>query len=269
MDGQGYVLLSVIANFKRIKTLTQDAMTVDSLRYVCQQVKSVEFLSSFDGDDRLRRREGWRDFVLPVEERFETARNEGPVHNPESFSRSTPQEETVPLDPSFSYGQLRSPPLNVASNNGPFQPTSPQSYLSAAPEDQQIIGGPGLHHLDESSTDAASRSHVPAYSHVLPATIRSPPPHAATPLNNIINGHHRYGSRTDIEENVFPDEQIPHVNIRMQPHTLSGAAPSFPGIARLASQGPSSGPSENNSVPVDVTQTRLPGLRGGAGSPHQ
>ena len=92
---------------------------------------------------------------------------------------------------------------------------------------------------------------------------------ATAPLDNIVNGHHRQGSRADIEENVFPDEQIPNVNIRMQPHALSGAAPSFPGIARVSSGGSSSGRNDASNIPLEVSQARLPGLRGGAANPQQ
>jgi hypothetical protein len=269
MDGQGYVPLSVIANFKRIKTLTEDSMTMDSLRYVCQQVKSVEFLPGPDGDDRLRRREGWRDFVLPVEERFETARNEGPLHTPEGYNQPTPEEQAVTHDPSFTYGQLRSPPLNMVSGNGAFHANSPMSYIPSAPEDNQGIEGQVLHQFDDVSNNIAARGHVGAYPPAHSTAVRSPPPNATTPLNNLANGHHRQGSRADVEENVFPDEQIPNVNIRMRPHTLSAAAPSFPGTSRLASGVSSSGLSESNNLPVEVNQSRLAGLRGGAGSPQQ
>ncbi|KIW67537.1 hypothetical protein PV04_06781 [Phialophora macrospora] len=269
MDGQGYVPLSVIANFKRIKTLTEDNLTIDNLRYVCQQVKSVEFLPGTDGDDRLRRREGWRDFVLPMEERFETARNDGPLHNPESYNRLVQQDQAGLVDPSFGYGQLRSPPLVMATSNGTFQANSPMSFLPGGLEENQIGAGQPVSPFEEGLNGLVARAPVAAYSRTSASAVRSPPASSTTPLNNIVNGHHRQGSRVDIEDNVFPDDQIPNVNIRMQPHTLSGAAPSFPGIARVVSGGSSSGRNEASNVPVEISQSRLPGLRGGAASPQQ
>ncbi|KAJ9609880.1 hypothetical protein H2200_006209 [Cladophialophora chaetospira] len=268
MDGQGYVPLGVIANFKRIKTLTEDNLSIDNLRYVCQQVKSVEFLPGTDGDDRLRRREGWRDFVLPIEERFETARNDGPLHIAESYNRAQQQFQAGPHDPSFGFGHLRSPPLNGASINGTFQANSPMSYLSAAPEENQVVGGPAVRPFDNAPGEIAGRVPAAAYSRSSQMTARSPPDSTA-PLDNIVNGHHRQSSRADIEENVFPDDQIPNVNIRMQPQALSGAAPSFPGLSRVASGGSSSARNESNNMSIDASQARLPGLRGGAGSPGQ
>jgi hypothetical protein len=269
MDGQGYVPLSVIANFKRIKTLTEDNLTIDNLRYVCQQVKSVEFLPGADGDDRLRRREGWRDFVLPMEERFETARNDGPLHSPESYNRQAQLDQAGLLDPSFGYGQLRSPPLAMATSNGTFQANSPMSFLPGALEENQIGVGQPVSPFDEGLNALAARAPVAVYSRTSTSAVRSPPTNQTAPLNNIINGHHRQGSRADIEDNLFPDDQIPNVNIRMQPHILSGAAPSFPGIARVASGGSSSGHNEASNLPLDMSQSRLPGLRGGAASPQQ
>ena len=268
MDAQGYVPLSVIANFKRIKSLTEDNFSMENLRYVCQQVKSVEFLLSPDGDDRLRRREGWRDFVLPTEERFETARNDGPLHNPESYNRAAQQGQVGPIDASFNFGPLRSPPLNMASTNGNFHASSPMSYLARAPEENQVVGGPALRPLEDASNDSTARASAASYS-VPSHAAGSSPPNATAPLGKIVNGHQRQGSRADIEENVFPDDQIANVNIRMQPHALSGAAPSFPGIARVASSGSSGGRNEFIGASVEGNHARLPGLRGGASSPHQ
>lgn len=76
MDSQGFVLLSVIANFKRIKSLTED---MDLLRYVCRQLKNVEHRPSEDGSDRLRKRERWEQWILNMDMRDSSARNEGPA----------------------------------------------------------------------------------------------------------------------------------------------------------------------------------------------
>lgn len=75
MDSQGYVLLSVIASFKRIKSLTED---VELLRFVCRQLRNVEYRPGEDGVDRLRKREEWAQWVLNMDERDPSARNEGP-----------------------------------------------------------------------------------------------------------------------------------------------------------------------------------------------
>ncbi|KAI9696605.1 MAG: hypothetical protein M1836_005624 [Candelina mexicana] len=75
MDSQGFVFLNVIANFNRIKALTAD---MEMIRYVCLTSKNIEFRTGNDGMDRLRRQDGWQTWVLDIEERDPSARNEGP-----------------------------------------------------------------------------------------------------------------------------------------------------------------------------------------------
>ncbi|KIW44315.1 uncharacterized protein PV06_05333 [Exophiala oligosperma] len=256
MDGQGYVPLRVIANFKRIKTLTEDNMTIDTLRYVCQQVKSVEFFLGADGDDRLRRRDGWRDFVLPEEERFEDARNDGPQQPAEQHIRSPQYEQPAPFEPSFSMGQMRSPAMNVPTTNGMFHPASPMPFVPGAQVDGHVpfpASFEGVGPEDISNVGYNSRA----------APMRSPPAQAGgATMGGLVNGHHRQASRADIEENVFPDEEIPNINIRMQPH------------ASLETNKPAddtpAAPTGTGESDADQKQTRIPSLslRGGAGSPQ-
>lgn len=269
MDGQGYVPLSIIANFKRIKTLTEDNMTTDNLRYVCQQVKSVEFLPGTDGDDRLRRRDGWRDFVLPVEERFESARNDGPPRSPEQYNRPQQNDQSAPLDPSLSFGQSRSPSLSMPGSNGTFHANSPVSYFPGGPAENQATNAQFVR-PDDTSNDGSGRAPLTSYPQVVPAPIRSPPSYSG-PLNNIVNGHHRQASRSDIEENVFPDDQVPNINIRMQtrPPATRNDATFRPSMDRVGSNDSSTENHDGTSTPVDLGPARLPNLRGGAGSPLQ
>jgi la-related protein 1 len=81
MDSQGFVSLDFIAAFNRIKNLTTD---VELLKLVCQQSTHVQYRTGEDGRDRLRRREGWEQWVLSMADRDESAQNEGPkeLHNP-------------------------------------------------------------------------------------------------------------------------------------------------------------------------------------------
>lgn len=75
MDSQGFVSLDFIAGFNRIKQLSTD---LELLKHVCQHSNSVEYRVSEDGIDRLRRRDGWNQWVLDLAERDKTAQNEGP-----------------------------------------------------------------------------------------------------------------------------------------------------------------------------------------------
>ncbi|KAK5137396.1 hypothetical protein LTR08_008974 [Meristemomyces frigidus] len=74
MDSQGFVYLDVIASFNRIKQLTQDK---DMLKAVCIASETIEIRLGEDGKERLRRRDGWDQFLLPMNQREESARNEG------------------------------------------------------------------------------------------------------------------------------------------------------------------------------------------------
>ncbi len=56
MDSKGFVYLSFIAEFNRIKQLTTD---MELIKLVCYQSRIIEFSVGLDGKERLRRREGW------------------------------------------------------------------------------------------------------------------------------------------------------------------------------------------------------------------
>ncbi|KAL8808134.1 MAG: hypothetical protein Q9200_004389 [Gallowayella weberi] len=81
MDSQGFVFLSVLAKFNRIRQLTQD---LELVRYVCLNSPQIEFRTGSDGHDRLRKRDGWQQWILAIEERDPSAQNDGPtqVHQP-------------------------------------------------------------------------------------------------------------------------------------------------------------------------------------------
>jgi la-related protein 1 len=82
MDSQGFVFLDVVASFNRMKQLTTDK---DLIKTVCLRSEVIEIRVGEDGKDRLRRREGWEQFMLPMDQREEGAQNEGPqvLHRPE------------------------------------------------------------------------------------------------------------------------------------------------------------------------------------------
>lgn len=75
MDSQGFVYLETIANFHRIKQLSTD---IELIKLVCQQSAVVEYRTGEDGQDRLRRREKWDQWVLSMADRDAKAQNEGP-----------------------------------------------------------------------------------------------------------------------------------------------------------------------------------------------
>ncbi|KAJ5688123.1 hypothetical protein N7536_010742 [Penicillium majusculum] len=74
MDSQGFVPLNVLASFKRVKSLTED---FELLRHVARQLRSVECQTGEDGVDRLRPRDKWQQWVLPVDQREPSAQHDG------------------------------------------------------------------------------------------------------------------------------------------------------------------------------------------------
>lgn len=76
MDSQGFVPLHFIAAFKRVRELSAD---IGMLRAVCEMSMEIDLVIGEDEIERVRRREGWESFVLPLEDRDDLARNHGPV----------------------------------------------------------------------------------------------------------------------------------------------------------------------------------------------
>ncbi|KAL4942290.1 hypothetical protein BDV06DRAFT_165441 [Aspergillus oleicola] len=76
MDSQGYVPLNFIAGFKRVKQLSED---FELLRHVSRQLRSAEYFQGEDGVDRLRPREKWEQWVVPMDQREPSAQNDGPA----------------------------------------------------------------------------------------------------------------------------------------------------------------------------------------------
>ncbi|KYK55985.1 La domain family [Drechmeria coniospora] len=77
MDSQGFVKLHFVAAFKRIRELTLD---MGMIRAVCETSTELDFVVGEDDVERLRRRSAWQSFVMPMSERDDSARNDGPSH---------------------------------------------------------------------------------------------------------------------------------------------------------------------------------------------
>lgn len=131
MDSQGFVSLDFIAAFNRIKSLTTD---IELLKLVCQQSSHVQYRTGEDGRDRLRRREGWDQWVLIMSERDESAQNEGPkeLHNPPVPNPSGFDQSNPPQYPTMSTGFGND--VTYPQHN-PFVPGAAQDAAPAPAED--------------------------------------------------------------------------------------------------------------------------------------
>lgn len=75
MDSQGFVFLTFVSEFKRLRDMTTD---IELLKYVCLQSPNIELRTGEDGRDRLRKVGDWQRWVLPMEDRDPAAQNDGP-----------------------------------------------------------------------------------------------------------------------------------------------------------------------------------------------
>ncbi|KAL9604516.1 MAG: hypothetical protein Q9219_000481 [cf. Caloplaca sp. 3 TL-2023] len=111
MDSQGFVFLSVLARFNRIRQLTHD---LELIRYVCLQSPQIEFRTGSDGFDRLRKREGWQQWILAVEERDPSVQNEGPKQYQPTYIQQQPFHEAAY---GFDDRQIASPSFTGSYNH--------------------------------------------------------------------------------------------------------------------------------------------------------
>ncbi|KAF9740639.1 HTH La-type RNA-binding protein [Paraphaeosphaeria minitans] len=175
MDSKGFVFLSFIADFNRIKHLTTD---LELVKLVCYQSRAIEFRVGHDGKDRLRARENWQQWVMPVEERDPSAQNEGPeeLYNP-------PIPHPNGFDPN---GNPRYPDMSTPS------PSAPGAYGTEGPHPTANGFHPGApqHLTSESVPNGVNAEHVNG--------------------DAISNGQHTDDSikAVSVEPNFFFNEQI-------------------------------------------------------------
>lgn len=149
MDSQGFVSLDFIASFNRIKSLSSD---IELVKLVCQQSAAVQYRTGEDGQDRLRRREGWEQWVLKMADRDASAQTDGPkelrhppVPHPSGFDQSStpqwPMSAVEPMGPyagNISFAQMNGysdgdSHENIATSdnlaNGTVQDSTPESVV--------------------------------------------------------------------------------------------------------------------------------------------
>ncbi|MGI4815310.1 MAG: La RNA-binding domain-containing protein [Janthinobacterium lividum] len=110
MDSQGFVFLSVILNFNRIKQLSSDA---ELIRSVCWRSPEIEFQTGGDGLDRIRKSHDWKQWVLwPMDVRDATAQNDGPT---QLFQPQLPA-----FGPGFTPSEMPRASMVNGNSPGPF-----------------------------------------------------------------------------------------------------------------------------------------------------
>ncbi len=122
MDSYGFVFLTVIANFNRIRQLTQD---LDMLRHACFMSQTIELYHGSDGQDRVRRRQGWEMWLLALEDRDPSVQNAPhpvflsapPAAAVEGQSAQAPRQSVASVE-TTSYVGERDSAVETTSNVG-------------------------------------------------------------------------------------------------------------------------------------------------------
>ncbi|OCL05107.1 hypothetical protein AOQ84DRAFT_379914 [Glonium stellatum] len=192
MDSKGFVFLSVIAEFNRIKQLTTD---MELIKLVCYQSRNIEFRVGVDGKDRLRRKEGWEPWVLHMGERDASAQNDGPeeLHHPPVPHPQGFEPQFLPRYSTVSAASPTSP--GAISSDIAYQPMN--GTLQAAPVNPGAL-------LTESATNG------PVPENAAPSVLAQPhlegalsPYHGPMPATGPVNG----------EEDSFSDEQVESLSV--------------------------------------------------------
>jgi la-related protein 1 len=138
MDSQGFVRLAFIASFKRIKNLTED---YELLRHSARQLKNADYQFSEDGQDRLRPRDKWEQWVLPLDQRDPSAQNDG--YPPAQFQSEADRHVdnmAAPLTNGFGHHGSQTPPNGMPNGNHDYA-ASRTTLSTNAPEFTPFVPG--------------------------------------------------------------------------------------------------------------------------------
>ncbi|KAJ5098994.1 Winged helix-turn-helix transcription repressor DNA-binding [Penicillium argentinense] len=143
MDSQGWVPLTFVADFKRIRSLTDN---LEWIRFYARQLQNAEYQIFEDGVDRMRVRENWAQWVLPTDQRHPSAQHEGAV----PVNSTGNADENVPFNaPSGAIPNARQPSVHNDSAypraSHTLSSTAPEFKPSAPMAAQQDIANVGYH----------------------------------------------------------------------------------------------------------------------------
>ena len=207
MDSKGFVFFNTIASFNRIKHLTTDP---DLIKLVCCQSRNIEFRIGNDGKERLRLREGWEQWVLPMGQRDSLAQNDGPeevynppVPHPHGFDQNDlPRYPEMPADSPTGPASFGNQGLYPAVNG--FHPGAPQ-HVTMQPNESVSKGAPA----EGMNGTANSNGH---------------------PIDNSINA-------VSGEPDSFSDEQVESLTVVVRKQDQSQLPALPPSVTRTFSNG--------------------------------
>ena len=206
MDSKGWVFLSVLQNFNRIKQLTSD---LDLLRWACVRSNVIELRVGPDNVDRVRKLQDWQPWVLAMEERDASAQHDG-----------LPDMQQPQVQP---YGQQEYHRASVVSNS-----MSPRTSFSGVPYGSQSLPFNGQVNASEIGDPQITQTPLSA---AVPDF---------TPSLQPFGNHSFQNLETPTEpENTFSDQQVENlmIVIRKPVNPTALVRPPFPTDSRTFSNG--------------------------------
>lgn len=168
MDSQGFVFLSVIHGFSRVNQLSGDKYAL--LRASVADSVQLDFVTGNDGIDRVRSRHHWQKFVLPIEQRVESAQTAGP----EFFYHQSTDQQTIsnmvtggyPMGSPAPYANGATFDVGGYPNGGPAVDGNGAQLSAAVPEFQ-----PGMYNTQVPDQETNS---APAKATAAPSNANGP-----------------------------------------------------------------------------------------------
>ncbi|EMD00720.1 hypothetical protein BAUCODRAFT_61582 [Baudoinia panamericana UAMH 10762] len=262
MDSQGFVLLDVVARFNRMQQLTDER---NVLKEACLMSNAVEIRVGEDGKERVRKREGYEQFVVPMDEREPSAQNDGPNE------LRLPDRTAVPAftgTPTRGPASAGIPSVQQRYDRHSYDAVySPMNGMVSHPAAYSTMPEPadadGLH--AEDLRGRAPRS--PARENAVSPTCQS------TPVND-----------RDIEPDAFADDQmstlllITRSKSNVSYHTASARTFSngsidsrsiFGELEKSSTNGAHMPQTTNGDIPEKTTSNGMPATDGDASVPSQ
>ena len=238
MDSQGFVFLSVLAKFNRIKQLTTNYATVQQ---VCVNSPNIEYYDPrIDGIDRVRKRDGWEQWVLKMEERDPSAQNDGPPPR-HQYPSLTDAHNTFD-DPSAN-----SPLSNAVANSA--ENVRFPSLQSVEPKIESVP-------VPFSNGRSRSRAPLSAAVSEFSPSVRSQNSRSFSPVDSQAPG-----------TSVFTDEQVDNLNIVVR-KPVTATTPTRPRFHSSSSRTFSNGSIDGRSISEELSKftdrQQVPTLNGDA-----
>lgn len=215
--------LALLAGFSRMRSLTAD---LEIIKYACFQTPELEVRTDADGQDKIRRKTEWEQFVLPIEERDASARNDGPPASEQSpfnytaYDNATIRSPASPSDVSTQALEAQSsnfngtaqaftPAIGGSPINGPYG-SRVSAYRQSMPEPGLAYRQPTNHSSRQGEVQNDADAFPDSEVEFLTVVVRPEGPHARPSLQPEMPRTFSNGSIDEVNDGN--DEAAAHVN---------------------------------------------------------